>query len=195
MEKEIESLGILLFKLLPFGFATLSIGYLNLEDPLRRLLSLLIIPVAFLGFFCYFVPKLFFYSDQFEIMYQTMLMAVPYVILILVLAYRLGGGSTGTTIRLSFAMLLLMLSGIEDLAYLLLSSRYDPNWAGMPQVWEWASHMTVFVGRPLTLNEAYVFIAIHIVATFIVMFYPFRSGPLGKGLTLFYAMSDRKNAA
>ena len=183
MEKEIPSLGVFLLKLLPFVFATLSIAYLNLGDSLQRGLSFVTIPGAFLGFFCYFVPKLFFFSNEFEVMYQTMLLAVPYIILALVLSYRLGGGSTGATMRLSFGMLLLMLSGIEDLAFLLISMRYDPNWAGIPEVWEWASHMTVRVGRPLTQYEAYVFIGIHIVAAIVVMFYPFWRELSGRRLT------------
>ena len=119
MEKEIDSLGLFLFKLLPFVFATLSIAYLSFDDSVRRVLSMLSVPATFLGFFCYFVPKLFFFSNEFEVMYQTMLLTVPYIILALALSFRLGGGSTGSTIRLSFAMLLLMLSGIEDLAFLL----------------------------------------------------------------------------
>ncbi len=182
MEKEIPSLGVFLFKLLPFVFATLSIAYLDLEDSLRRGLSAVTIPGVFLGFFCYFVPKLFFFSNEFEVMYQTMLLAVPYIILALALSYRLGGGSTGATMRLSFGMLLLMISGIEDLAFLLISMRYDPNWAGIPAIWDWASHMTVRVGRPLTQYEAYVFIAVHVMASIIVMFYPFWQALSGRRL-------------
>lgn len=195
MEKEIPSLGVFLLKLLPFVSATLSIAYLNFDESLRRTLSLLSVPAAFLGFFCYFVPKLFFYSNEFEVMYQTMLLTVPYIILALAFSYRMGGGSTGTTLRLSFAMLLLMISGIEDLAFLLLSSRYDPNWAGMPQVWEWASHMTVRVGRPLTLYEAYAFIAVHLILAALVMFYPFRRGSFERDFPLFNNRLDRENAA
>ncbi len=174
MEKEISSLWVFLFKLLPFVFATLSIAHLDFVDGVRKKLGLVSVPVTFLGFFCYFVPTLFFYSDEFEVMYQTMLLAVPYVILTLAFSYRMGGGSSGNTIRLSFAMLLLMISGIEDLAFVLLSSLYDPDWLGVPAVWDWASHMTVRVGRPVTAFEAYVFIAAHVALAVFVMFYPFR---------------------
>ncbi len=194
MEKEIPSLGVFLFKLLPFVFATISVAYLDFDEAVRKPLSLLSVPITFLGFFCYFVPTLFYYSNEFEVMYQTMLLTVPYIILSLAFSYRMGGGSTGTTIRLSFAMLLLMISGIEDLAFLLLSSQYDPNWAGMPQVWEWASHMTVRVGRPVTLYEAYVFIAVHIALAALVMFYPFRRGSSARGFSFFNSRLDRENA-
>jgi hypothetical protein len=39
-------------------------------------------------------------------------------------------------------------------------------------VWTWAHHMTVFVGHPLTRNQAFAFIAVHVVLALLVLFLP-----------------------
>jgi hypothetical protein len=76
--------------------------------------------------------------------------------------------------RLGYAMLLLQLSGVEDLAYLTVNNHTDPEWTPIPQVWTWADHMTVFVGRPLMKNEAFVFIAVHVFIAVLVLALPDR---------------------
>jgi hypothetical protein len=185
-DRQVDSAGLLLFKLTPFAAATAAIA---LADPqlLRRWkLHLVAIPGGFLVFFCFFVPRLFFYSGSdgdFERLYYTMLTAVPFMILMLTLAYRLGGGSGGTSARLAVAMLLLMLSGLEDLAFLVVNPHTDPRWTPIPEVWTWASHMEVFLGHPPTNEEAYAFIAVHVVLALLVLFLPGRVvvGPLRRG--------------
>ncbi len=176
-EQQASSAAILLFKLTPFAFAVAGIALAD-DALLRRLkLHLIAIPAAFLLFFLYFVPRIFFYSGSdgdFENLYYHMLTAVPVVILSLTLAFRLGGGAAGTTARLGFAMLLLMLSGLEDLAYLLVNPHTDPQWTPIPEVWDWASHMAVFLGHAPTKYEAYAFIAVHVFLALAVLFTPSR---------------------
>lgn len=174
-EREVSSLAVLLFKLTPFAAASVAIAWLNLSWAHRLHLPLIAPPVCFLVFFCYFVPKIAFYSgdpDAFPDLYYHLLTLVPFVILALVLAYRLGGGSRSGVLRLSAAMLLLQLSGIEDLAFLLVNDHTDPKWTPIPDVWTWASHMTVFFGQPLTQYQAYGFIGVHLVLALLVLFLP-----------------------
>jgi hypothetical protein len=173
-EREVRSLWVLLVKLVPFVLATEAIAELQ-PAWLRRLpLARLAIPAAFLVYFCVFVPKIFFNAGDatFEQLYYLVLTLTPFLILALVLAYRLGGGAAGTVRRLAYAMLLLMLSGLEDLAYIKVNPHTDPAWQQVPEVWTWAHHMTVFVGHPLTRNQAFAFIAIHVVLALLVLFLP-----------------------
>jgi hypothetical protein len=178
-DREVTNAGLLLFKLTPFLAATAAIATADVDLLRRWRVQLVAIPLAFLVFFCWFVPHLFFWSGSdgdFDKLYYTMLTAVPYVILTLVLAYRLGGGPGTTSARLAVAMLLLMLSGLEDLGYLVLTPRTGP----IPPVWDWASHMKVFLGHYPTSAEAYAFIAVHVVLALLVLFLPgrFVTGPV-----------------
>ncbi|MEO5874864.1 MAG: hypothetical protein ABIS86_01535 [Streptosporangiaceae bacterium] len=177
-EKEISSLWVFLFKLSPFAAAGVAVAWLDL-DWARRLKLPLIAPVAcFLAFFCFFVPRNFFYAlveqDGTET-YYNMLTLVPFVILALSLSYRLGGGSRETSLRLTFGMLLLQLSGLEDLAFLTVNPHTDPAWTPIPEVWTWADHMTVFLGHAASRTEAYVFITVHVVLALLVFFLPARA--------------------
>lgn len=182
-DREVGNAGLLLFKLTPFLAATAAIATADVDRLRRWKVHLVAIPATFLVFFCWFVPRLFFYSGSdgdFDKLYYTMLTAVPFVILALVLAFRLGGGSGSGAGRLSVAMLLLMLSGLEDLAFLTVNPLTDPRFRPIPDVWTWASHMKVFLGHYPTRDQAYVFIAVHVLLALLVLFLPGRyvTGPL-----------------
>ncbi|MGX7826270.1 hypothetical protein ACTG9Q_14370 [Actinokineospora sp. 24-640] len=169
-EKELPSLWVLLVKLIPFVLAVEAIAAMDLAEVVRRRIALAAIPVCFLVFFTYFVPKIFFGEG----VYYLILTLTPFLILSFVLAYRLGGGTGGTVRRLGYACLLLQLSGLEDLAFLTINPHTDPKWTPIPEVWSWADHMTVRVGHELTKNEAFVFIGVHVVLAVLVLTLPDR---------------------
>lgn len=180
-DREVKSLWIFLTKLLPFLFAAEAVARLDPDWAKRKRLPLLLIPPAFLAYFVYFVPKIFFYGaevdgtkEAFDSLYYNVLTLTPLIILSLVLAYRLGGGSAATVRRLSYGMLLLMLSGLEDLAFLTVNHHTDPAYQHIPAVWTWASHMTVFIGHAPTKHEAYAFITFHVLLALTVFFSPQR---------------------
>jgi hypothetical protein len=173
-DRVVKSLGIFLFKLLPFVFATEAIARLDVELARRLHLVRVLVPVAFCVFFLYFVPKIFFYLDDFPTVYYHILVLTPIIIMSLTLAYRLGGGTPGNVRRIAYAMLLIMVSGLEDLAFLKVNHHTDPQWATIPDVWTWASHMTVFLGHPPTRNEAFAFIAVHVVLVLFLLAAPDR---------------------
>jgi hypothetical protein len=173
-EKEIANIGVLLIKLVPFVLAVEAIASLHLSRHARRIVATVAIPVSFLVYFTYFVPRIFFESANGNSIYYLVLTLTPFLILALVLAYRLGGGAAGMVRRLGYAMLLLQLSGLEDLAFLTVNNHTDPEWTPIPQVWSWADHMTVFAGRPLTKNEAFLFITIHVVLAVLILALPDR---------------------
>ena len=70
-------------------------------------------------------------------------------------------------------MLLLMLSGMEDLAFFLVNSHPPGEFNPIPQVWDWVPHMSVRLGHHPSLNEVYAFITVHFVLAAWVLFYPF----------------------
>ena len=51
----------------------------------------------------------------------------------------------------------------------------DPRFWPIPEVWTWASHMTVFLGHPPTKAEAFGFIGVHLVLAGLVLFLPGRA--------------------
>lgn len=172
--REIPNVGVLLLKLVPFVLAVEAIAAMTLGERTRRIVAAAAIPVCFLVYFANFVPRMFFANNQGASIYYLLLTVTPFLILSMVLAYRLGGGSSGMARRLGYAMILLQLSGLEDLAYITLNPQTDPKFTSIPAVWDWADHMTVFLGRPLTKNEAFVFIAIHVLLAVLVLVLPDR---------------------
>jgi hypothetical protein len=177
-EHGLDSLWQLLFHLLPFAAATIAIGHLDQDWSRRLRLPLILPPLCFLVFFCYFVSHVFYYFAQndfhtyFGNLYYTQLMLVPYIILVMILCVRLGGGRTATVIRLGVAMVLLQLSGIEDLSFRVIL--YLREGQPIPEVWEWADHMAVRLGGHPTKTQAYVFIAVHVLLAGLVLFLPGR---------------------
>lgn len=174
-EREVTSLWILLVKLVPFALATEAVARLDPAWLRHQLAVMLVMVAAFAGYFLFFVPKIFFaggLNEDFEQMYYYVLTLTPYLILALILAYRLGGGAAGAVRRMGYAMLLLMLSGAEDLAFLTVNNHTDPRFTPIPQIWSWASHMTVFLGHPPTKMQAYAFIAVHLLLAAAVLTVP-----------------------
>lgn len=170
-DREVKSLGIFLFKLLPFIFASVAIATVQREWFIRWQLHYLLIAAAFLGFFCYLVPKIIFHRSEFAELYYILLITTPYVILTLVLAFRMGGGSSEQTFRLAIALLLLMVSGLEDLAFFTVN--FDPSWPPLPEVWDWVTHIAVRIGHPPTRNEIVLFAIGHVILALFVLYFPF----------------------
>jgi hypothetical protein len=176
-QRELTSLWTMLAMLAPFVAATVAIGWIDLDWAQRLRLHLILPPACFLAFFCYFVPKIFYYAgvaEDFDGLYVTVLLLVPFVILTLALTLRLGGARTATVVKLAVALLLLQLSGIEDLAFLTVNDLSGTEFSPIPEVWTWADHMAVRLGHPPTRTEAYVFIAVHLTVAVAVLATPDR---------------------
>lgn len=170
-EREVRNLGILLFKLLPFIFASLAIASVKRDVLQNAYLKYILIIGSYLAFFTYLIPKIIFHRGVFEELYYILLITAPYIILCLVLTFRLGGANGGQTFRLAIALLLIMVSGIEDLAYFTVN--FDPNWGPLPEVWDWVTHIAVRIGHPPTRNEIVVFAIVHFILAFGVLVLPF----------------------
>jgi hypothetical protein len=176
-QQQLSSVWVLFAKLVPVVFATEAIAVLDVDLVRRRNLAMVAMPVVFVVFVCYFAPRIFFLSSfgTFDQLYFLVITMLPYTVLALVLCYRMGGGSSSHSRRLSYGMLLLMLSGLEDLAFLKVNHHSDPRFTSIPEHWTWASHINVFFGGPVSKHQAYVFIAIHITLALTVLFLPARA--------------------
>ena len=169
-EREVRNLGIFLFKLLPFIFASLAIASVKRDMLQNKYLQFLLIVGSYIFFFAYLIPKIIFHSDVFVDLYNVLLITAPYIILCFVLIYRLGGANGNQTFRLAMALLLIMVSGIEDLAYFTVN--YDPTW-NLPERWDWVTHIAVRIGHAPTRNEIIVFAIVHFILAFCVLVLPF----------------------
>jgi len=174
--QDLGSVWVLLAKLVPFVFALEAIARLDVELFRRLNVGLALMAATFMVFLCWFAPRIFFLSNwgTFEGLYFLVITMLPFAILALVLCYRLGGGIASHCRRLGYGTLLLMLSGLEDLAFLTINQHTDPRFTSIPDHWTWASHINVFFGRPVSQYEAYAFIAVHVVAALAVLFVPAR---------------------
>ncbi len=178
-ERDLPSTWVLLFKLVPFFLASFSIAWF----PRSKALGALLVFATLLPFLGFLVPRALhlaitgFNTDPvadtaalvatFGEFYTIVAILVPYIILALALAYRLGGGSAGSSLKVAWAGLLLMLSGYEDLMFWTVNPR-----GPMPEVTRWASHINIFFGRPATQTEFYLFIAAHAVLIAVVFVLP-----------------------
>lgn len=171
-ERDLESLLEFVLKLVPFVLAAEAIARLDLDTAVASALARVGLLAAFLVFFTLFVPQVFFYLDEYEEVYVRMQLITPFFVLVMVAAYRLGGGAASTARRLAYGLILIMLSGIEDLAFLTVNPHTDPDWATIPEVWGWADHMKVRLGHYPTRNEAFAFIAFHVAVGLAVLFVP-----------------------
>ncbi|MER7368210.1 hypothetical protein [Nonomuraea wenchangensis] len=174
-EQDITTLWGFLVKLTPQLAAIVAVAWLDVETARRLRLHLVVLPALFLGFLLYFVPATFIRamdiedgSGTFEDLYLHVVVFVPFLIVALLVAYRLGGGSREGVLRTGAAMSILHVSGLEDLVAVSMNRRLD----GIPEVWAWADHITVRIGHPATKVEAYAFIAAHVVAALLVLFLP-----------------------
>ncbi|MGA4989385.1 hypothetical protein [Nonomuraea bangladeshensis] len=174
-EQDITTLWGFLVKLTPQLAAIVAVAWLDVETARRLRLHLIALPALFLGFLLYFVPATFIRamdiedgSGTFEDLYLHVVVFVPFLVVALLVAYRIGGGSREGVLRTGAAMSILHVSGLEDLVAVSMNRRLD----GIPEVWAWADHITVRIGHPATKAEAYAFIAAHVVAALLVLFLP-----------------------
>ncbi|MFI6214934.1 hypothetical protein ACIBCD_23340 [Nocardia brasiliensis] len=169
-EHGVPSVWALLASLIPFVLATETIASLRPEWFRRGRLVEICALAAFLVVFCFLVPKIFAAAldDDFSRLYSWMRILVPLLILCLALMLRLGGAGPAVARRVGYVGILVMLSGIEDLAFQLLRGK------PLAAQWDWADHMTVRLGHVASRNEALTFIVVHLVLAAVVLLLPDR---------------------
>jgi hypothetical protein len=163
--KQLDSLWLFLAYLVPFVLAAETIAALDPRWLQRWRLPEVVGVLTFAAVFCGFVPRMFdrVIAEDFDGFYALVRVLAPLLILAFALHQRLGGAAAATVRRISYASILVMLSGLEDLMFWV--------WRGqpVPQRWDWADHMTVRLGHVASRTEAFVFIAVHLAAAVAVL--------------------------
>jgi hypothetical protein len=98
-------------------------------------------------------------QSEFAAYYRFSIFTNAFVVLSGVLAFRTGGASTAQVIKLGGAGILLLLSGANDLT---MWAMYDWPGGARPDVFDWASHVSIFLGRAPHLTDMLVFAAVHL---------------------------------
>jgi hypothetical protein len=96
---------------------------------------------------------------QFAAYYRFSLFVDAFVVLFALFAFRLGGGSTAWVLKLGFAGILVLTSGLNDLTMWIM---YPWPRGQRPSTFDWASHVTVFIGHTPHLQDMVGFLAAHL---------------------------------
>lgn len=173
---DLENVFVFFFKLMPFVLAVFAIGVFpaeKLNKPLKLILGML----TFAVIWCFFVPKQiwFFIQNDWDQYYMMNQIYVTFIILSLSFLYRLGGGKAKDVIFMGITLLIFLISGIEDLAVILV------NGQDMPDFWEWPKHIIVRIGKVPSKYEAFAFIAGHMALIGALFFFVYgKKSPFNK---------------
>ncbi|MFC7548613.1 hypothetical protein [Plantactinospora sp. GCM10030261] len=175
-DRTIDSVLEVLFKASPLVLAVLAIA----GFPQRPGLGLTLLGVLVVGYMGVLdtlnVNHIFAYaeaSDQdaaFPELYQFTIFMNAFTVLAVLFAYRLGGAGTDRVLKAGLAAVLVVLSGLNDLAFY-----YTNSWSnGRPERLHWASHISVFVGGPPTPPVAIAFCLVHLAVAGVILMLPVR---------------------
>jgi hypothetical protein len=106
---------------------------------------------------------------QFDTFYRFAIFVNAYTVLSAVFAYRLGGAGTARVVKLGGAGLLLLVSGLNDLT---MWAMYPWPGGERPEVFSWASHVSIFFGHPPSLPEMLLFLAAHLLLLALLLALP-----------------------
>jgi hypothetical protein len=173
-DRSIDNAGDFLLKTAPLVLAVLAIGgFPQRPGPGVALLGLVV--VGYMGLvdslYVIRVVDLADAADQataFPAFYQFAIFVNAFTVLAVLFGYRLGGAPSGRVLRLGFASILVLISGLNDITFF-----YIYDWPeGRPTRFTWASHITVFVGSPASPLVAIIFCAVHLVLAAAVLVVP-----------------------
>jgi hypothetical protein len=184
-ERTLHGFGDFLLKVSPLMLAVVTIAMFPNRGPLG--VAPLVLGVLF---YFGFIDSAFFIqvdqlvqaaqSDagpaQFAAYYRFSIFVNAFVVMLGVFAFRMGGASTSSVLRLGSAGILILLSGLNDLT---MWAMY-PWRAGMrPETFDWASHVSIFLGgRSPTLIDMLVFLAIHLTLVVATLRLPLPARPI-----------------
>ncbi len=108
-------------------------------------------------------------QEQFSTFYVFNLFVNSFTLLFALLAYRLGGGNAINVIKLGLAAILVMISGLNDLT---MWTMYPWPGGERPFVFDWASHVAIFIGRDPNLYHMLGFLAAHLALAVTIILLP-----------------------
>jgi len=173
------------FRISPVCFAVVAIALFPPKSG-RNLVLLALLIVGYMGVMdTFIITRILEFADAadqdaaFPRLYQMTIFLDAFVVLTAIFGYRLGGAKTEKILRLGFAGILVLVSGLNDLTFY-----FSYPWPdGRPDRLTWASHIAIFVGGTPTPTAAIIFCAVHLLlaaAIIVVPWWVHRRG-LGAG--------------
>lgn len=178
-DRVINGIPEFLFKIAPLIAAVLAIAMFPKDRPIWGACLLILGFIFYMGY----IDSAFFlrigdlidaaitntYKEHFPAFYTFNIFVNSFTILLAVFAYRLGGASGGRVIKLGLAGILVMISGLNDLTMWVMYPWPD----GRPMVFDWASHVAIFIGgNSPTIYQMLIFLGIHILLIGIILWLP-----------------------
>jgi hypothetical protein len=106
---------------------------------------------------------------QFSDYYRFSIFANAFVVLSTVFAFRMGGATTAQVLKLGSAAILVLVSGLNDLT---MWAMYPwPNNA-RPDTFDWASHVSIFLGRTPHASDMLAFALVHLALIVVILRLP-----------------------
>lgn len=173
-DRTIDNVGEALFRVSPLLLAVVAIA----GFPQRPGLGLVLLAALVIGYMGVLdtlnVIHIFQFADApdqaaaFPQLYQFTIFINAFTVTAVLFGYRLGGASTARTLKAGVAAVLVVLSGLNDLAFY-----FSYDWpAGRPDRLDWASHIEVFIGGPPTPAAAIAFCLVHLALASVVLTLP-----------------------
>jgi hypothetical protein len=179
-DRTLHGLPDFLLKVSPLVCAVLTIAFF----PNRSGWSLVLPLVGVLVYFGYLDSAFFIQVDrlvdaaqadavraQFSSYYRFSIFVNAFVVLLSIFSFRMGGASTASVLKLGCAGILVLLSGLNDLT---MWAMYD--WPGgiRPETFDWASHVSIFLGHDPSLIDMLAFASVHLLLAIAVLRLPLK---------------------
>ena len=175
-DRTIDNVGEVLFKVSPLLLAVLAIAGFP-RRPGLGLAALGVLVVGYMGVVDTLnITHILNYAEAtnqdaaFPELYQFTIFVNAFTVLAVLFAYRLGGAPADRVVKAGLAVVLVVISGLNDLTFY-----YTYDWpGGRPAELRWASHISVFVGGPPSASAAIAFCSVHLGLAAMVLALPLR---------------------
>ncbi len=169
-QSEIDEIWWLIVKFIIFFFAVIGISFFPNKTKYGFLLTIL----PFFPFLMLIIPRASYYGifgtlgtpAQGEMYTNLYFLCYPLIIMSVAFAYRMGGGKPGRSIKICTAGILMIFSGLLDLSF--NTAHGEP----LAKSLDYAYHIIILFGRPLTWMEGLVFCLCHFVVIAIILALP-----------------------
>jgi len=173
-KSEIEHSWQMWIKILFFMIISLSIAFF----PNKFKTGYILVILPFLIFAGYLVPRISYfgfsgavisngYASSGEFYTILYLLLYPAIVLTTCLAYRIGGGTPGNTLKISLCGMLILFSGFLDILWYLI------NPVAIPTTIKYAHHIRVILGHYPTYKESIIFAICHLPIMVGILILPF----------------------
>ncbi len=167
-DRTLHGFGDFLLKISPLALAVATIALFP-----RRPAWTVVLPLASIVVYMGYIDSAFFIQvdrladaaqthaaqAQFSDYYRFSIFANAFVVLSAVFAFRMGGAASAQVLKLGVAGILVLVSGLNDLTMWAMYA-----WPGgvRPDSFDWASHVSIFLGRDPHLSDMLAFAAVHL---------------------------------